>query len=67
MSEPHAYAVEALWNRGGPGERWGLAMEMEDVRQPLDRDDAEQLMADMIEDGHRSDAVRLVAIVAVTS
>lgn len=65
--EPHAYAVETLWNRGGFSERWGMAMEMADVRQPLDHDDAEHLMAEMIEDGHAPDAVRLVAISAVTS
>lgn len=63
--EPHAYAVETLWNRGGSRERWGLSMELEDVRQPLDRDDAEQLMDQMIQAGHAPDAVRLVALVAV--
>lgn len=63
-SEPHAYGVETLWNRGGSNERWGLSMEMEDVRQPLDRDDAAELMAHMIEAGHAPDAVRLVALIA---
>lgn len=65
-NEPHAFGVETLWNRGGYSERWGMAMEMEDVRQPLSRGDAENLMAEMIEDGHAPDAVRLVAIVAVS-
>ena len=63
--DPHAYGVETLWNRGGSSERWGMAMEMADVRQPLDRDDAEQLMAQMIGDGHAPDAVRLVAVTVV--
>jgi len=63
--EPHAFAVETLWNRGGHSERWGLAMELEDIRQPLDRSDAEELMAQMIEDGHAPDAVRLVALAVV--
>lgn len=65
--EPHAFAVETLWNRGGSSERWGLAMEMEDVRQPLNRGDAEQLMGEMIEDGHAPDGVRLVAIAVVST
>lgn len=64
---PHAYAVETLWNRGSQSERWGLAMELEDVRQPLDRDDAEQLIEEMIAGGHSRDGVRLVAIVANAS
>ncbi len=63
--EPHAYAVETLWNRGGWSERWGLAMEMDEITQPIDRDEAERLMAEMIEDGHAADAVRLVALTVV--
>lgn len=66
MNAPHAYAVETLWNRGGHGERWAMAMEMDDVRQPLDREDAEGLMAEMIEDGHAEDAVRLVGLAVVS-
>lgn len=63
--QPHAYGVETLWNRGGSRERWGMAMEMGDVTQPLDRADAEQLLAEMVEDGHDVVAVRLVAITVV--
>lgn len=65
MTQPHAYAVETLWNRGGARERWGMAMEMSDYAQPLDRDEAESLFDQMIEDGHARDAVRLVGIVVV--
>lgn len=65
--EPHAYAVETLWNSGGSNPRWGMAMEMSDYSQPLDRGDAEQLLNQMVEDGHAADAVRLVAVVVVDS
>lgn len=64
--EPHAYAVEALWNQGTRSEHWRRAMEMGDVREPLTLDGARGLMADMIADGHAPDAVRVVAITVAT-
>lgn len=63
--EPHAYAVEVLWNPGTSREGWGWPMGL--GQDPQDeREDAEADLEEMAEEGYPREHLRIVAITVVS-